>query len=102
VKNKTFVGRTMEIDLGSVTEDKNNKGNYVVEMTARQLGDNDPNRPDYNWSNTAWQRIELTDANGNIYRTYGPNNSNNNGTTVTMTIPYGNPARRGNPAATLR
>ena len=101
VKNKTFVGRTMEIDLGSVTEDKNTKGSYVVEMTARKLGDNDPNRPDYNWSNTAWQRIELTDANGNIYRTYGPNNSNNNGTTVTMTIPYGNQDRRGNQTAKL-
>ena len=51
-------------------------------MTAEKLGDNDPNRPDYNWSNDVWQKIELVDAKGNSYRTYGPNTSNNNGNTV--------------------
>ena len=101
VAKKTFVGRTMEIDFGSLTEDKNNKGHYVLDLTARKLGDNDPNRPDYNWSNTAWQKIELVDANGNVYRTYGPNNSNNNGNVVSMTIPYGNMDRRGNTSAKL-
>lgn len=101
VAKKTFVGRTMEIDFGSLTEDKNNKGHYVLDLTARKLGDNDPNRPDYNWSNTAWQRIELVDASGNAYRTYGPNNSNNNGNVVTMTIPFGNMDRRGNTSAKL-
>jgi hypothetical protein len=95
VQKKTFVGRSIEIDFGSLVEDKNNKGQYVFDLTARKLGDNDPNRPDYNWSNTVWQKIELVDANGNVYRTYGPNNSNNNGNVVTMTIPYGNQDRRG-------
>lgn len=95
VAKKTFVGRTIELDIGSLTEDKNNKGHYVLDLTARKLGDNDPNRPDYNWSNTVWQKIELLDANGNAYRTYGANNSNNNGTVVSMTIPYGNQDRRG-------
>ena len=28
VTKKTFVGRTMEIDFGSLTEDANNKGHY--------------------------------------------------------------------------
>ena len=101
VKGKTFVGRTMEVDLGALTEDANTKGNYNLEITARKLGDNDPNRPDYNWSNTVWQKIEIIDANGNAYRTYGPNNSNNNGNTVTMTIPYGNQDRRGGQPAKL-
>jgi hypothetical protein len=101
VAKKTFVGRTVEIDFGSLTEDKTNKGHYVLDLTVRKLGDNDPNRPDYNWSNTAWQKIELVDADGNVYRTYGPNNSNNNGNVVTMTIPFGNMDRRGNASAKL-
>jgi len=101
VAKKTFVGRTMELDFGALSEDKNNKGHYTFEVTARKLGDNDPNRPDYNWSNVVWQKIELVDANGNQYRTYGPNNSNNNGNVVTMTIPYGNMDRRGNTTAKL-
>jgi hypothetical protein len=96
VQKKTFVGRTIEIDFGSLVEDNNNKGQYVLDLTARKLGDNDPNRPDYNWSNTVWQKIELIDAAGNAYRTYGPNNSNNNGNVVSMTIPFGNQDRRGN------
>jgi hypothetical protein len=101
VEKKTFVGRTIELDIGSLVEDKNNKGQYVLDLTARKLGDNDPNRPDYNWSNTVWQKIELLDANGNAYRSYGPNNSNNNGTVVSMTIPYGNQDRRGGQTAKL-
>jgi hypothetical protein len=96
VQKKTFVGRTMEIDLGSLTEDKNNKGHYSLELTARKLGENDPNRPDYNWGNTVWQRLELVDAAGNAYRTYGPSSSNNNNNVVQMTIPYGTEDRRGN------
>jgi hypothetical protein len=101
VKKKTFVGRSIEIDFGALVEDKNNKGQYSFELTARKLGDIDPNRPDYNWSNTVWQKIELLDANGNAYRTYGPNNSNNNGNVVTMTIPYGNRDRRGDTSTKL-
>jgi hypothetical protein len=100
-QKKTFVGRTVEIDFGSFAEDKNTKGNYVLELTARKLGDNDPNRPDYNWSNTVWQRIEVTDAAGNAYRTYGPNNPNNNGNVVTMTVPFGSQGRGGPSPAKL-
>jgi len=96
VTKKTFVGRTMELDFGNLVEDKNNKGNFTFDLTARKLGENDPNRPDYNWSNTVWQRIELLDANGNAYKTFGPNTSNNNGNVVTMTIIYGNRDRNGN------
>jgi hypothetical protein len=94
-KAKTFVGRTIELEFGTLTEDANNKGNYILDATARKLGDNDPDRPDYNWSNIVWQKIELVDANGNQYRTYGPNNINNNGNSVQMTIPFGIQDRRG-------
>jgi len=96
LKTKTFVGRTMELDFGTLTEDANNKGHYTLDVTARKLGDNDPNRPDYNWSNVVWQKIELVDAAGNQYRTYGPNTINNNGNSVQMVIPFGNQDRRGN------
>lgn len=99
VKKKTFVGRTIEIDFGSLVEDANNKGRYSLELTARKLGEQDPDRPDYNWSNTVHQRIELLDAKGNAYRTYGPNSSNNNGLTVQLTIPYSSEDRRGNQPA---
>src|SRR4029079_2647366 len=83
VTKKTFVGRTMELDFRKLVEHKNNKGNFTFDLTARKLGENDPNRPDYNWSNTVWQRIELLDANGNPYKTFGPETSNNNRNDVT-------------------
>ena len=35
----------------------------------------------------------MLDANGNRYQTYGPNNFNNNGAAVQMSIPY-NPTER--------
>ena len=94
VKSKTYVGRSVELDFGSLVEDKNNKGNYQLEVTAKKLGDNDPNRIDYNWSNYLWNKFELLDADGNQYQTYGPNNFNNNGNSVTMTIAYHTNDRR--------
>ena len=99
LKNKTFVGRTTEMDFGTLTEDANQKGNFVLEVTCKKLGATDPDRgEDYNWSNYVWQKIELVDAAGNKYRTYGPNNINNTGSTVQMTIPFGAEDRRGNRA----
>src|SRR5262249_33815871 len=44
VKTKTFSGRTMELEYGALTEDANNKGHYVLEVTAKKLGVVDPNR----------------------------------------------------------
>ncbi len=96
VAKKTFVGRTTEIEFGSLAEDANNKGHYTLDLTVRKLGENDPNRPDYNWSNVVWQKLELTDAAGNQYRTFGPNNFNNNGNSAQMTLNFGNQDRRGN------
>jgi hypothetical protein len=98
VKTKTYVGRTVELDFGSLAEDANNKGNYVLEVTIKKVGTGDDNNrgrgEDYNWSNNVWNKIELLDANGNRYQTHGPNNFNNNGFTVQMTIPYNANDRR--------
>ncbi len=98
VKTKTFVGRTVELEYGSLAEDANNKGNYTLEVTVKKLGDDDPNRVDYNWSNYIWNKVELIDAAGNRYQSTGPNNFNNNGSSVQMTIPFGpNDRRTGKP-----
>ena len=96
VKKKTFVGRSIEIEYGALTEDANNKGNYVLEVTAKKLGNNDPNRPDYTWSDNIWQKFELIDDKGEHYHTYGPNTLNPTGFTVQMTLPFRPEDRRGN------
>ena len=94
VKNKSFAGRTVEMDFASFVEDANNKGNYNLEVTLRKLGATEEDRQDYNWSNTVWSKLELQDANGNRYQTYGPSNINNNGNVVQVTIPYNMNDRR--------
>ncbi len=94
MKAKAFVGRTVEMDFTSLVEDPANKGNYVLDVTLKKLGVSDEDRQDYNWSNTAWSKLELQDAAGNKYQTYGPNNINNNGATVQVTIPYNTNDRR--------
>jgi hypothetical protein len=101
VKKKSFVGRTAEIELEAVEEDANQKGLYVVNLTAKKLTPGDPNRgEDYNWSNYIWQKLELTDDKGNKYFCYGPNTINNNGSSVQMVMQFGPDDRRtGRPAA---
>jgi len=98
-KNQKFVGRTVEIDLDSVAEAN---GQYTVSLTVKKLGASDPNNVDYGWSSNIWQKLELVDASGNKYRSQGPNNFNQNGGTVQMTVPYGSDNRGGpKPAAKL-
>jgi hypothetical protein len=95
VKNKTFTGRSVEIEFGTFTEDANSKGHYSLELTAKKLGPTDPNRgEDFNWMNSVWQKIEVTDANGARYQTNGPSNFNNNGSTVQLTLQFGPQDRR--------
>jgi len=93
-KAKTFVGRTTELDFGSLVEDPNTKGAYVLEVTMKKLGTTDENQQDYNWSNSAWSKLELQDAAGNKYQTYGPNSINNNGSSVQITLPFNVSDRR--------
>ena len=45
VQKKTFVGRTIEIDFGSLVEDKNNKGQYVFDLTAQSSATTTPTAP---------------------------------------------------------
>jgi hypothetical protein len=100
VKKKSFTGRTTQIDLESVETDANQKGIYVVNLTAKKLAPSDPNRgEDYNWSNSLWQKLELTDDKGNAYFCYGPNTINNSGSSVQMVLQFGADDRRtGRPA----
>src|SRR5207244_8405199 len=96
VKNKKFTGRTVEIDLDSVAEAN---GQYTVTVTIRRLTPPEDHNDMYSWSNNIWQKMELVDAAGNKYRSYGPNSMTNNGTgTVQMTVQYG-PNNRGGPHA---
>ena len=95
--NKTFTGRSVEIEFGSFTEVANNKGHYQLEITAKKIGRTDPNpnqNEDFNWSNSFWQKVEVLDAAGNRYQTFGPSGIDNNGTSVTLTLPYGPEDRR--------
>lgn len=93
-KKKTFTGRTAELEFTSFVEDPNTKGAYVLEATMRKMGAADDNNPDYGWANSAWSRIEVYDAAGNKYQTYGPNNVNNNGASVQFSIPFNTNDRR--------
>lgn len=93
-KAKTLVGRTVEMDFGSFAEDPGQKGQYNLDVTLKPLGVTDPDRIDYNWSNNIWSRIEVYDAAGNKYQNYGPNNFNNNGAAVQITVPFGPNDRR--------
>lgn len=89
VKKQSFAGRGVQLDVDSVTEDGNQQGAYVVSLTAKSLAEADPNRgADYGWSNSLWQRLELTDEKGNRYFTQGPNAHNNNGVTVQMVLSF--------------
>ena len=96
VQKKTFTGRTVEIEFGSLAEDANNKGHYSLDVTAKRLGvvENNQN-DDFNWSNSIWQKIELVDASGNRYQSFFSNNQNNNGASLQLSIPFGPENRRG-------
>jgi hypothetical protein len=99
VKKKSFAGRSTELDVESVAEDANQKGNYLVSFTAKKLTPSDPNRnEDYMWGQSVWQRVELLDEKGNKYSCYGPNTHENNGTSVRLVLVFSpNDRRTGQP-----
>ena len=103
VKKKTFAGRTTEIELDAVTEDANQKGTYLVTLTAKKLTPGDPDRgEDYAWGQNLWQRLELSDEKGNKYFCYGPNTHNPNGGTVQLVVAFGPEDRRTGRPATVK
>ncbi len=95
VKAKTIAGRNVEVVLDSFTEVQGQAGSYTATLTVKKLGTQDPNNIDYNWSNSVWQKLEVVDADGKKYHTFGPNVNNNNGVSVQLTIPFGKSNRRG-------
>lgn len=101
VKKKAFVGRTSEIELDAVDEDANQKGAYLVSLTAKRRGPTDPDRNDhYVWSQGLSQRLELFDDKGNKYFCYGPSVHNNNNESVQLVVQFGaNDRRTGQPGA---
>lgn len=110
VQNKTFSGRTVEVEFGTLTERPNVKGHYQLDLTIKKLSTGDPadRGEDFNWMNNVWQKIEVVDSAGNRYHTYGANNFNNNGSAVQLTIPFdpndrrtGQPMKLGPPAKVL-
>lgn len=93
-KNLKQAGRTVEVEVDAVT---GANGGYSATLTIRKLGGQDPNNPDYNWSNSIWQKVELLDDAGNRYRNYGPSSINTNPGWVSMTLPFQSMDRRGAP-----
>lgn len=91
-KSKTVVGRNVEVKFDSMTEAN---GQYSVSLTVQKLGTQNQNNIDYNWSNSVWQKVEVIDAEGRRYFSYGPNSTNNNGHSVQLTIPFSPSNRRG-------
>lgn len=92
VKNKKFAGRTAELDIDTCAE---NNGTVTVSLTVRRVG-GDPQQQDWNWSNSVWQKLEVQDAKGVKYRNFGPNQQNNTGNSVTLTMNFGNTDSNGN------
>jgi hypothetical protein len=95
-KKKSIAGRTVSLEFDGVEEDPNQKGIYKVTFTAKRQGPTDPNRnDDYQWSNSLWQRLELTDEKGQRYFCHGPTTQNNNGQgTAQLTVQFGADDRR--------
>ncbi|MBX9626995.1 MAG: hypothetical protein K2X82_24550, partial [Gemmataceae bacterium] len=91
VKAKKYTGRGVEVDFDGMTEAN---GAYTLTLTARKLGTDENGNTDYNWMNSAWQRIEVVDAAGVKYRGF-QQGMNYNGTSVTMTMMFQPQDRQG-------
>ncbi len=97
VEKKTFRSRTVELELESVTEDTNQKGNYTVALKVSRVPPPGASHrgEDWNWGNSIWQKLELLDTQGQRYYCHGPTTQNNNGTgTVQLVVQFGPEDRR--------
>ncbi len=95
VKKKSFTGRTVGLDVDSIEEDANQKGVYLVSLSAKRVTPIDPNRgEDYSWGNYLWHRMELVDDKGNKYFCYGPTTHNHNNGMIQLVIQFGPTDRR--------
>lgn len=104
VKSKKYTGRTMQVQIESVTESGNN--NYSVSIVVTRIGAGN-NQYDYSWSNNLWQKMELLDDKGGKYRSFGYNTINHNPGSLAATMTFGpdhrtvNPPKLGPPAKLL-
>ncbi|MBY0513879.1 MAG: hypothetical protein K2P78_08200 [Gemmataceae bacterium] len=94
VKNKKYTGRTIVVEVESVTETGANS--YAVTITVSRIGGN--NQYDYSWSNNLWQKLELVDEQGGKYRSFGYNSINHNPGSLHATMTFGPDHRTPNPA----
>jgi hypothetical protein len=89
VKKKTFVSRTTELLIESVTEPS--EAGFSVTLTAKHLH---ATHEDYAWSNAVYQRLEVYDEDGEKFVTTGATNMNQAPGSVSMTLPFVPPAGR--------
>ena len=85
VKKKTFVSRTMELIVESVSESGDS---VTIILSAKQLH---PNPEDYSWANTVYQRLEVHDAKGIKFTPTSTNNQNQAPGAVSMTVTFSPP-----------
>ncbi len=90
LKDKKVVGKTVEIDVESVTE---NADQYAVHVTVKKLGGTD--RDDYSWSNNVWQKLEMQDEKGQKLKNQGANNQNNTPNSVQLQMTFSREDRNG-------
>jgi hypothetical protein len=94
VKEKKFVGRTIELDVKSTTYQNDV---FTIELTASRR---DSNQQDYNWAYSVTQRFQLLDEQNRPYQYNGVQNQQNGNNVVTVTLQYRQPYNRkiGKPA----
>ncbi|QEL17369.1 hypothetical protein [Limnoglobus roseus] len=86
VKKKTFVSRTTELFIESVSEPT--AAGFSVTLTAKHL---QPTNDDYAWANSVYQRLEVTDADGEKYTPNGIANQNQGTGSASMTVTFSPP-----------
>ncbi len=89
VKKQTFVSRTTELFIESVSEPT--EAGFSVTLTAKHL---QPVNEDYTWANSVYQRLEVTDADGEKFATTGITNQNQAPGATTMTVTFAPPTGR--------
>lgn len=86
VKKQTFVSRTTELFVESVSEPT--EAGFSVTLTAKHLH---PVAEDYTWSNSVYQRLEAYDADGDKFAANGVTNQTNAPGAASMTVTFAPP-----------
>lgn len=86
VKNKSFVSRTTELHIESVTEPTD--AGFSVNLTAKYLH---AMNEDYTWANSVYQRLEAYDEKGEKFVASGATNQVQMPGSVALTVPFASP-----------